>query len=181
VQKADAYMITPAGPGDALALARVHVAAWRETYPGMLPQPFLDRMSPEIYAARWTPRLLQGDEITLAAEGRDGLVGYASGDTMPRRGPASADAEITTLYVLRRAQGEGLGRALMRGLARTLAAKGAGSLVIWVLRDNLRARGFYAAMGGVYAGERMERVGGWSVPSVGYRWGDIGVIYPEAA
>jgi len=22
----------------------------------------------------------------------------------------------------------------------------------------------------------MERVGGWSVPSVGYRWADIGVV-----
>jgi GNAT superfamily N-acetyltransferase len=176
VQKADTYMVTPAGPGDALALASVHVRAWRETYPGMLPQTFLDRMSPEVYAARWTPRLMQDWEITLAAEGPDGLVGYASGDTVTRRGPASADAEITTLYVLRRAQGLGVGRQLMTGLARTLAAKGAHSLIIWVLRDNLKARGFYEAIGGVLAGERMERVGGWNVPSVGYLWADIGVV-----
>jgi len=176
VQKAAAYMVTPAGPGDALVLAQVLVRAWRETYPGMLPQPFLVRLSPQAYAARWTWRLLHSDEITLAAEGPDGLVGYASGDTMPRRGPAAADCEITTLYVLRRAQGEGVGRTLMTGLARALAARGAASLVIWVLRDNLRARGFYEAMGGVVAGERMERVGGWNVPSVGYRWGDIGVV-----
>jgi len=176
VQKAAAYLVTPAGPGDALDLARVHVRAWRETYPGMLPQSFLDRMLPEAHAARWVWRLLHAEEITLAAEGPDGLVGYASGDTVSRRGPAAADAEITTLYVLKRAQGEGVGRALMTGLARTLAAKDARSLVIWVLRDNLRARGFYEAMGGVVAGERMERVGGWSVPSVGYRWEDIGVV-----
>jgi hypothetical protein len=64
----------------------------------------------------------------------------------------------------------------MTGLARTLAAKGAQSLAIWVLRDNLKARGFYEAVGGVLAGERMERVGGWNVPSVGYRWADIGVV-----
>jgi hypothetical protein len=64
----------------------------------------------------------------------------------------------------------------MTGLSRTLAAKGAESLVIWVLRDNHRARGFYEAMGGVVAGERSERVGGWSVPSVAYRWADIGVV-----
>ena len=176
MQKAAAYMVTPAGPGDALDLARVHVRAWRETYPGLLPQPFLDRMSAEAHGARWAWRLKHGEEITLAAEGPEGLVGYASGDTMPRRGPAAADAEITTLYVIRRAQGLGLGRTLMTGLARTLAARGAESLVIWVLRDNLPARGFYEAMGGVAVGERMERVGGWSVPSVGYRWADIGVV-----
>ena len=103
-------------------------------------------------------------------------MGYASGD-VPRLGRRlSADAEITTLYVLRCAQGQGLGRALMKDLARTLAARGAGSLVIWVLRDNLRARGFYETMGGELAGERTERVGGWSVPSVGYRWADIGLV-----
>jgi GNAT superfamily N-acetyltransferase len=176
VQKAAAYLVTPAGPGDALDLAQVHVRAWRETYPGMLPQTYLDRLSAEAHAARWTWRLKHGEEITLAAEGPDGLVGYASGDAMTRRGPAAADCEITTLYVLRRAQGIGVGRALMTGLARTLAARGAGSMIIWVLRDNLRARGFYEAMGGAPAGERLERVGGWSVPSVGYRWGDIGVV-----
>ena len=176
MQKAAAYVVTPAGPGDALDLARVHVRAWRETYPGMLPQAFLDRMSPQAHAARWMWRLLQDGEITLLAEGREGLVGYASGDTLRRSGPAAADCEITTLYVLRHAQGEGVGRALMTGLARTLAAKGATSLVIWVLRDNLRARAFYEAMGGVVAGERMERVGGWSPPSVGYRWADVGVL-----
>ena len=176
MQKAAAYMVTPAGPGDALALAQVHVCAWRETYPGMLPQTYLDRLSVEAHAARWTPRLLHGEEVTLAAEGPDGLVGYASGD-VPRLGRRlSADAEITTLYVLRCAQGQGLGRALMKDLARTLAARGAGSLVIWVLRDNLRARGFYETMGGELAGERTERVGGWSVPSVGYRWADIGLV-----
>ena len=177
MQKAAAYMVTPAGPGDALDLAQVHVRAWRETYPGMLPQTYLDGMSAQAHAARWAWRLLHGPEITLAAEGPDGLVGYASGDVPRLGGGVSADAEITTLYVLRQAQGGGLGRTLMTGLARTLAAKGADSLVIWVLRDNLRARGFYEAMGGVLAGERTERVGGWSVPSVAYRWGDIGALF----
>ncbi len=176
MQKAHAYIVTPAGPDDVYVLAQVHVQAWRETYPGILPQAYLDRLSVPIHATRWMSRLIDGDEITLAAEGPDGLVGYASGDTVTRRGPASADGEITTLYLLRRAQGHGLGRQLMTSLARALAARGAQSLVIWVLRDNLRARGFYEAMGGVLAGERMERVGGWNVPSVGYRWADVGAV-----
>ncbi len=175
MQKALAYMVTPAGPGDALGLAQVHVRAWRETYPGILPQSFLDRMSAPAYAARWVWRLLQAQEITLAGEGPEGLVGYGSGEAVSRRG-AVGEAEITTLYVLRQAQGQGLGRRLLTGLARTLAARGATSLVVWALRDNLPARGFYEAMGGVLAGERLERVGGWSVPSVAYRWGEIAIL-----
>ena len=39
------YAIVPAGPGDAAELALVHVQAWRETYPGVLPAAYLARMS----------------------------------------------------------------------------------------------------------------------------------------
>ena len=39
------HVIFPAGPEDALALALVHVTSWRETYRGLLPDSFLDRMS----------------------------------------------------------------------------------------------------------------------------------------
>ena len=39
------YVISPAGPGDAADLANVHVRSWRQTYPGILPQAALSRMS----------------------------------------------------------------------------------------------------------------------------------------
>jgi ribosomal protein S18 acetylase RimI-like enzyme len=175
VQKEAAYIVTPAGPSDALALARVHVACWRETYPGLLPQPYLDRMNPYAHAARWGVRLMRAEEITLAAEGREGLVGYCSAEPS-RRGGAKDEVEITTLYVLKSAQGESVGYRLMTQTARAFEARGATSLIVWVLKENAKARHFYEAMGGVLAGERSELVGGWAVPSVAYRWGEIGAV-----
>ena len=163
-----AYAISPAGPGDAGDLARVHVQAWRETYPGLLPKPYLDGMSVPRHARLWRRRLMSTGEVTLAAEGENGLVGYCSGGDA--RGRIEGLAEITTLYLLRQAQGSGVGRRLLTDTARVLAARGAVSLVIWVLRDNARARGFYEHLGGRLDAARGESVGGRIIPSVAYRW-----------
>ena len=54
------YAILPAGPDDAAALARVHVTAWRETYDGILPPGYLDRLSVPLQARRWRRRLTDG-------------------------------------------------------------------------------------------------------------------------
>lgn len=172
VQSELTVAIVPAGPGDAVDLARVHVEAWRETYPGILPQAYLDRMSMAAHARRWRARLMRSPEVTLAAETADGLVGYCSGEWSRTLGPAG-EGEITTLYVLRRAQRSGLGRRLMTSTTRALAARGAKSLVIWVLRDNLAARRFYERMGGVCDGRRAEPIAGGTVEAVAYRWPDL--------
>jgi len=176
VQSALTYAIVPAGPSDAAELARVHVRTWRETYPGILPRAYLQRMSAPLHARRWRARLMRMNEITLVAEGPEGLVGYASGQWSRRSGGEMDEGEVTTLYVLKAAQGEGLGRALLSGVARALAAEGARSLVIWVLSENRPARGFYERLGGVAQESRGEQVGGSLVPAVAYRWADIGIL-----
>jgi ribosomal protein S18 acetylase RimI-like enzyme len=176
VQSELTYAIVPAGPGDAADLARVHVQSWQETYPGLLPQVYLDRMSVAAHARRWRARLMRGEEVTLVGESVSGVSGYCSGD-WTRRGVRPGEAEISTLYVLRRAQRSGLGRRLLVATARALAARGASSLVIWVLRDNANARRFYERMGGAGERERDEAIGGGLVVSVAYRWADIRTLF----
>jgi ribosomal protein S18 acetylase RimI-like enzyme len=169
------FVLFPAGPADAEALARVHVASWRETYRGLLPDAYLARMSEEAHARRFAHALLHPgpDEVTLAAAERAGIVGYAQGGPSRRR--VEGEAEIATLYVLRAAQRRGLGQRLLRESARALAARGARSLVISVLRDNLPARGFYEHLGGEAEPPRLERgPGGALLHEVAYRWADIG-------
>src|SRR4051794_24014244 len=110
--------------------------------------------------------------VTLAAADRHGLVGYSQGG--PSRRGIAGEAEIATLYVLRQAQGHGLGAELTREMARALAAQGATSLMISVLRDNIRARGFYEHLGGTAESARQERgPGGALLYEVAYRWADI--------
>ncbi|MFC3068079.1 GNAT family N-acetyltransferase [Phenylobacterium soli] len=171
------HLVLPAGPADAEALAHVHVRAWRETYRGMLPDAYLARMSEADYARRFRRALTHPGphEVTLAAVAREGLVGYAQGG--PSRARIEGEAEIATLYLLPEVQGLGLGRRLLVGAARALAAQGARSLMISVLRDNLRARGFYEHLGGAAEPPRPERgPGGALLHEVAYRWPDISTV-----
>jgi len=169
------YAISPAGPADALELGRVHVQSWRETYPGILPQAALNRMSAAAHARRFRLELGQTREghVTLVAEGPEGVVGYAAGAVRPGR---CADAEVFTLYVVRQAQRAGVGRALLRASARVLKGQGAGSLMLFVLTRNERARGFYERMGGEAFAEVASHGWGEGLTETAYRWTDIAVL-----
>ena len=46
-------VLRPARPGDAAAIARVHVDTWRSTYAGLLPDRYLVTMSMTRRAAHW--------------------------------------------------------------------------------------------------------------------------------
>ena len=136
------FLIFPAGPDDAEDLARVHIESWRETYRGILSEAWLARLSPVAHAGRFARTLSKPapDDVTLTVADPLGLVGYAQGGRS-RRGVAG-EVEIMTLYLLRAAQKQGLGRRLLTDTARVLAARGAQALVISVLHDPLAARTF---------------------------------------
>jgi ribosomal protein S18 acetylase RimI-like enzyme len=171
------YAISPAGPGDADELGRVHVRSWRETYPGLLPQAALNRMSGAAHARRFRLELMraQPGQVTLIAEDAEGAVGYASGALVTGDGRA-ADAEVFTLYVLRAAQGAGVGRALLKSSARVLRAEGAKSLMLFVLSRNEKARGFYERLGGEAFAEVASRGWGAGLTETAYRWKDIAAL-----
>jgi ribosomal protein S18 acetylase RimI-like enzyme len=168
------HVILPAGPGDSGALGEVHVRAWRETYSGLLPAAYLAAMRPEIHAARWRRQLSAETlgEVVLAVEGAHGLVGYSASGLLAAKG-RPADAEVFTLYLLKSAQGRGLGARLLGAAASALAAQDAKSVVIWVLSGNRAARGFYAHLGGRVLGERAVRGWGGGLTETAYHWDDI--------
>src|SRR4051812_14810030 len=119
-----AYLIVPAGPADAEALAHVHVTAWRQTYRGLLPDAFLARMSEPAHARRFRRELTRPGphDVVLAAMNPYGVFGYVAGG--PSRSGQEGEAEIATLYLLRDAKGRGVGRRLLTDAVRALAAHG---------------------------------------------------------
>jgi ribosomal protein S18 acetylase RimI-like enzyme len=168
-------VIVPPGPGDALALAGVHVRSWRETYEGLLPAAYLDRMNVQTHARRWRHHLthMAAGQVVLAVEGPRGLIGYCTGALHPQDG-ARRQGEIITLYLLSGAQGLGLGRRLMEMTARVLEAQGARSLIIWALSGNDRARRFYEHMGGGVSAHRDVKGWGGGLKETAFYWSDIG-------
>jgi ribosomal protein S18 acetylase RimI-like enzyme len=174
--------IRRAAAEDAEAIARVHLAAWRETYAGLLPAKMLARWDLEARSAMWA-RVLLGAEATsartaLVLERGGRLVGFgACGDQRaPALRAAGYDGEVDALYLLDEVKGRGAGRALMQGLAKLLAARGKSGLGLWVLRENLQARGFYERLGGLLAGARTDVRPEALLQEVAYGWRDLSVF-----
>jgi len=159
---------------DAAGIAHVHVTAWRSTYPGMLPDWYLDGMDVADYEDRWARTIHDPfrRSTVFVAEEEGVIVGYASCGH-ERDGDHRYDGELYAIYVLGDAQGRGHGRALVEAAAAALAIRHMMSMVVWVLRDNVRARGFYERLGGRYLRERPLDLGpGLSAPEVAYIWRD---------
>ena len=176
-------MVSPAKPrpalaADAGAIARVHVQSWRETYPGMLPDEYLDGMDAAEYEDRWA-RTIQDPyhrSAVFVAEEAARVVGFASCGR-ERDGDPRYQGELYAIYLLYESQGRGHGRALVEASAAMLAIRGMTSMVVWVLRDNTRARGFYERLGGAYLRERPLDIDvGLSVMEASYLWADTSVL-----
>ncbi|PRY92943.1 ribosomal protein S18 acetylase RimI-like enzyme [Hasllibacter halocynthiae] len=152
-----------ARPGDADAVARVHVQAWREAYLDLLPHDVIASRTLEARRALWRAVIETQDEDTPV------FVGEAEGEVAAfgKAGPQRTEAlrtmghtgEIWSLYALRAAHGRGLGRALMEAMLDALAARGHASAALWVLASS-PSRGFYRHLGGTEVLEGEDAPGG---------------------
>lgn len=178
---APSLRIRGARRGDAAAIARVHVDAWRAAYAGTVPDEYLIGMTEQAQAKAWR-RLLAArrrQETVLVAEvpggveeaGAAAIVGF--GSCGPQRMRALLySGEVYTLYVAPDWQGEGIGRRLLAALFRRLYENGVPDAVIWVLAAN-PARFFYEAMGGQRVAERQDSFAGAMLEETAYAWPDL--------
>ena len=168
---------------DAVAIGAVHVAAWRNTYPGILPDRFLAHMSVARQAAHYDGAIRGTGGVFVAvasgtdlpADSKPRIVGFTtagrarSGMVGGRR---LGEGEVETLYVLDDWRDRGIGRRLLRAAAAHLAESGCRSVYLWVLRDN-PSRWFYQRLGGTHAAEAAIRVAGQTVTQTAFVWDPI--------
>ena len=160
---------------DAAAIARLHLRNWRAAYRGIVPDDLLDAITEESRRQHWDRVLVErdGTEFVYIAEDEDGrLLGIASGGPEVGGDP-HYHGELYVLHVRPDAQGRGVGRALMRAVARRLAAADITTLLVWMLRENHPARRFYAALGGQFVREQPAIFEGITLMDAGYGWLDI--------
>ena len=136
--------IRPVRPGEARAVARVHIAADRETYAPI----FGDRFREVTLAQslkRWEAALVAGDVFLLAIDaGR--MVGFAH---------ATSDW-MSALYLLASHHRRGIGARLLMDLCAELRARGVAEIGFQAVADNAGAIAFYAAMGARQVGVKLE-------------------------
>lgn len=184
--------IRKAHPDHAEAIARVHVASWRSTYPGILPDAYLAGLSVPRLAAIYRRGLVQrrdGEGFFVALARPDGtpagdaaelVVGFASCGRLRELGASPRLGEIATLYVLDDWRDQGLGRRLVRAAAAHLAAIGCDSARLCVLSEN-PALWFYQRLGGRIAARETIRVGGKRVEQTAMLWDPIALLLDATA
>ena len=135
---------------DVDAVSAIRVGGWRHAYAGIVPASYLAAMSVEEDALRRRALLRRPDRpgTDLVAVGADGTVtGWACVGSY-RGGPPGPDAgELYALYVRPDLMGTGIGRTLLATAESRAADQGHGTLLLWVLADNTRARHFYETAG----------------------------------
>lgn len=163
-------MIRRAAVADAAAIAAIHVQAWQESYRGLIPDDYLNRLGVGERTrshARWLEKEGQGASFLALDDGRP--VGFVQCGRA-RGAPHPGWGEVYALYLLDEAKGLGHGRALMVAAADHLAERDLMPFLLWVLTANFRAFGFYRHLGGAVFAEKMERFGGAMLAESGFRF-----------
>ena len=165
-------ILRPALIDDAQSIAKVHVASWRTTYPGIVPQPYIDSLNEEEFAQRWHTRLTEEPDLCIRVAEQDGLLcGFASGGPC-RQTIAGLSAELYAIYLLTFAQHRGIGALLFWSVVQNLVASGHKSMYVWVLRQN-PSRHFYERMGATPVMESTVEIGGQLLDETAYGWPDV--------
>ena len=136
-------LLRPAEPDDAIAVARVHIRSWQVAYRNLIPDEFLDGLSPEDRARRYDFATLDPLKPRTILAVEDGsILGFAT--TSPSRDTDLADyGELCALYVDPPHWARGIGAALIAAARARLAEMGFRNALLWVLAGNDRAERFY--------------------------------------
>jgi len=163
-----------ATPADADAIAALHADSWSRHYRGAYSDAYLDRDAQEDRRSVWQERFRvePEDQLTIVAEQGGDLAGFAHTriDADPEWG-----ALLENLHVRHNLKRQGVGRALMAETAVALLQRRPTSpLYLWVLRQNVAAQAFYAALGGLVVGEEVAGPfpGGGTAPAYRVAWRD---------
>jgi GNAT superfamily N-acetyltransferase len=175
------FAIREANLADAAAIAHVHVASWKTTYSGVVPDAYIDSLNQVERTQTWEEWFRTAPMSVFVAEDAAGIFGFANGGAI--RGqvgePGEYDAELYAIYLLQASQRRGAGRALTQALASSLARKGFRSMVVWVLEQNPAVQ-FYQCLGAVPVARQNIQIGGLDLAEIALGWPRLDrLISPE--
>lgn len=152
------------------AMSHIHALGWRDTYKGYVPDEYMAR---EITDDRWTEvfrnnylsqngvrglLLFRGDTpVSCVNYCKARKTNYNTGDICTFDNAAYAGwGEIASFYTHPAERGKGYGGLLFEEALRRLKAEGFRDAFVFVLRENEKARRFYAAHGFSWDGTKAE-------------------------
>ena len=174
-------LVREARVSDAPAMGELMVTTWLAAHRRHIPPAAWERRrehwTPEVSAIGWERTLRERDaaaaghrDCYLVAEDPQSKIIALAAAAIHATGTTG---EVGSLYVRPDHQRRGIGRLLVRRVARDLHAQGVTSLQIGVVTANDDGCRFYQALGGEIIGERLFDEDGDLLPERIYGWPDI--------
>jgi GNAT superfamily N-acetyltransferase len=162
--------VRAAVPADARDVARLQVRSWQSAYRGLIAQEYLDGLTPEFFANRYTfGRVGLRLPSTLVAVDGSAIRGLAT-TGLCREVDFPNFGELMAIYVDPAHVRTGVGRLLMAAARARLRLVGVAGALLWVLDGNVGARRFYERDGWRFDGAcRTVTFGDSPVQQVRYR------------
>ncbi|MDO4283620.1 MAG: GNAT family N-acetyltransferase [Clostridia bacterium] len=142
----------------------INVSCWKRVYKGMIADEFLDSIDREQRIKKILERY--GEFPYIVADNGKEVVGFCRyGDS---RENEDYDSEIVALYVYPDMLKQGIGSLMFNFVVKEFKKQGKKKMIIWCLKENDNARGFYEKMGGTLIGEKLKQIGEKSYMEVAY-------------
>ena len=159
-------------------LIRVHVDSWRVAYRGLIDDSYLDSSLLEEQRTTmwnaWTWADRPGQQVFVGeADGRVVGFGFVGPERLEAEGTFSGLGEVYAFYLHPDAWGSGLATPLMERCHAHLRDGGFSDAVLWVLRDNPRARRFYEKMGWSTTGKESSFTGPQTAAALPYAVAEV--------
>ncbi len=110
------------------------------------------------------------------AENDEGqIVGFSSGGKERSGEYKEFQGELTSIYILKEFQGQGIGKALVQSVTKELGKSGMNTMLVFVLADN-NSTLFYEAMGGKVIDKIEVEIAGKKLNELVYGWDTIDTL-----
>lgn len=151
-------------PGEARALAQIHIETWQQAYSHVFSEEFLAGLDVDRRVHWFEARISKGEGLIVADAGSE-----PAGFCFFGGSSDEGWGEIFAIYVHPDHWGRGHGHRLLSTAERELAEMSHRRALLWVLERNRQARDFYESHGWVLGKPiRIEEIGGIQVTEVRY-------------
>ena len=160
---------------DAKGIAKVHVDCWKTTYKNIISDQYLNNLKYENRERLWEKNIPNGG--VYVAENKEGeIVGFSSGGIERSGNYNGYEGELYAIYILKKYQGNGIGKALVKPIIEEITELGLHSMLVLVLKDNI-SRIFYESLGGKKIDTVEVEISDKKLSELVYGWEDIGSIF----
>ncbi len=138
--------------GDADRLAYIQTESWKATFKGIIDAEMLDKCTNIVKATNMYQKLLdenKGNGYLLTVDDKPYCIAYWDS---ARDLELTGKAELICIHNLPNNWHKGFGSKMMDVVLEDIKKSGYSEVVLWVFRDNLRARAFYEKNGFVLSG-----------------------------